>query len=119
MAGISVYPDGDYSHGATWYNANDRVSWQRTFAQGNDQQREMAQAMIAANPDTPEAEIRMNMTAGPVVQRGMKTSMTIDDVLGVGAQGWNPGHLYDRAPTDFSGTPAGMESNSVPSLGGL
>lgn len=118
MAGISVYPDGDYEHGATWVNANDRVMWQRTFSEGTDAMREMAQAMITANPDTPEAEIRANMTAQPVVQRGMKTSPTLDDVLSVGAQGYNPGHLYDRAPTDFSGTPAGMQSSSYPSLGG-
>ncbi len=118
MAGISVYPDGDYEHGATWVNATDRVMWQRTFSVGTAQQQEMAKAMITANPDTPAIEIRQNMTAPQVVQRGMKTSPGLDDVLAVGSQGYDTGHLYDRAPTDFSGTPAGMESNSVPSLGG-
>lgn len=118
MAGISIYPDGDYEHGATWVNANDRVAWQRTFAQGTAEQQEMAKAMITANPGTPATEIRANMTAPFVTQRGMKTSMTLDDVLKVGAQGFDPGHLYDRAPTDFSGTPAGMEASSFPSLGG-
>lgn len=116
MAGISVYPDGDYEHGATWQNTNDRVAWQRTFSVGTDEQRELATAMITANPLTPEAEIRANMTAQQVAQRGMKVSPTIDDVLGVGPQGYDTGHQYDRAPTDFSGTPAGTMASSRPSL---
>ncbi len=114
--GISVFPDGDYEHGATWVNANDRVAWQRTFAQGTDAQRKQALAAITADPNTPESEIRANLTAGQVVQRGMKIEPTLNDVLGVGATGYDPGHLYDRAPTDFSGTPAGMQSSSLPSL---
>lgn len=119
MAGISIYPDGDYGHDASWANANDRVMWERTFSVGNREQQEMATAMLTANPQTPEATIRANMTAPVISQRGMASQPTIDDVLNVGAQGYDQGHLYDRAPTDFSGTPAGMSSNSVPSLGGL
>lgn len=116
MAGISVYPDGDYEHGATWQNANDRVEWQRTFATGPGEAREMATAMITANPATSKDEIRANMTAQIITQRGMATQPTLDDVLGVGAQGYDPGHLYDRAPTDFSGSPAGTMASSRPSL---
>jgi hypothetical protein len=43
-------------------------------------------------------------------------SPTLDDVLGAGPAGWNPGPLYDRAPTDFSGTPAG-QSPGDPTIG--
>lgn len=115
---VAVYPDGDYSHGATWMNANDRVAWERSFQVGTDSTKRMAQAMLTANPETPADQIRANMTAPIVEQRGMKLEPTLSDVLNVGAQGYDPGHLYDRAPTDFSGTPAGRDGTSFPSLSG-
>jgi len=113
---VAVFADGDYGHGATFHDANDRVLWERTFATGTDGMRKMAAAAITASPDTPAAEIRANMTAPVISQRGMKTSPTLDDILNVGPAGFNPGHLYDRAPTDFSGTPAGRDGTSVPSM---
>lgn len=114
MAGL--WPDGDYSHGGTWMNASDRVSWQRSFQVGTDQTRRMAEAALTADPATPADMIRAAMTAPIVVQRGMKTSPTIGEVLGVGPSGYDTGHSYDRAPTDFSGTPAGVESGPASSL---
>lgn len=120
MSGAALYPDGEYQHGSTWVNANDRVEWQRTFAVGDAAARKMALAMLTANPDTPADEIRNNLTAPYPSDRygDMKVSPTIDDVLGTGPAGWkSPGnHLYDRAPTDFSGSPAGQEASSLPSL---
>jgi hypothetical protein len=112
----SLWPDGDYSHGATWMSASDRVSWERSFQQGTDSTRRMAEAALTADPSTPAELIRASMTAPIIVQRGMKTSPTLDDVLGVGPAGFSPGHLYDRAPTDFSGTPAGTDAGSPNSL---
>lgn len=111
-----VFPDGDYSKGATWMNANDRVSWERAFQQGTDSTRKMAEAALTADPGTSSDMIRAAMTAPIVVQRGMKVSPGIDMVLGVGPSGYDPGHSYDRAPTDFSGTPAGTESGPASSL---
>lgn len=113
---VAVWPDGDYSHGATWANSSDRVAWERSFQVGTAQTKRMAQAMLAASPDTTADEIRANMTAPIIVQRGKKTSPTLDDVLNTGPSGYDPGHLYDRAPTDFSGTSAGAESGPGPSL---
>lgn len=101
-----VFPDGDYSKGATWMNANDRVSWERAFQQGTDSTRKMAEAALTADPGTSSDMIRASMTAPLPVDYGMvKVSPTLDDVLSTGPSGPVPGHLYDRAPTDFSGTP--------------
>lgn len=113
---VPVFPEGQYDHSHTWMNASDRVSWERIWSTGTDGQRKMAEAAMTADPATPEDMIRANLTAPVIAQRGMKVSMTLDDVLGVGTQGFNPGHLYDRAPSDFSGTPAGTEGTSMPSL---
>lgn len=92
----------------------------RTFSVGTDAQRRMAQAMITANPVTPNDEIRLKMATypdlGPPVQAVPQP--TIDDVLGTGP-GVNSAHLYDRSPTDFSGTPAGTQSSSTPSISAL
>ena len=102
---IPVFPEGIYDHSHAWQNASDRASWERTWQTGTAGQQKMAQAALTADPNMPADVIRANMTAVPIVQAGMKTSMTIDDVFRVGPQGFNPGHLYDRAPTDFSGAP--------------
>lgn len=111
---VAIYPDGQYDH-ASWQNANDRVMYERTFAQGNREQQLVAQAMICANPETPNDEIRAKMTAQPVPEFGMeKNDPTLDDVLSGAA--FQTGHLYDQSPTDFSGSNASTEASSVPSL---
>lgn len=55
------------------------------------------------------------MTSNPnVPQFGVtKQEPTIDDVLG---GNYSSGNLYDSAPTDFSGTSAGMEATSRPGI---
>lgn len=71
----------------------------------------MAQAVQTADPATPEALIRQYMTAGPPADVGpAPPPPTIETVLDGSAL--QPRHLYDRAPTDFSGTPAGIEASS-------
>jgi hypothetical protein len=114
---MQVYPDGDYEHGATWVNTNDRVMWERTFAVGTDEQRRIAQAAITADPNTPGDEIRLKMTMPPppAMSAPVKVSPGLDDVLRVGAQP-DSAHLYDRSPTDFSGTRAVREGSSYPSI---
>lgn len=109
---IPVFPEGQYDHSHAWQNASDRASWERTWQTGSDGQRKMAQAALTADPSMPAEVIRANMTAPIVTQAGSKTTLTLDDVLNVGPQGFNPGHLYARAPTDFSGTPAGMQGSA-------
>lgn len=114
---VAVYPDGQYDHGATWQNANDRVMWERTFTTGTDAMQKMSAAMLLAAPDTPAEVVREVMTRPAAAYSGLvKVSPTIDDVLNIGPSGPVPGHLYDRAPTDFSGTPAGRDGSSTPSL---
>jgi hypothetical protein len=114
---VAVFADGDYGPGATFRDANDRVLWERTFATGTDGMKKMAAAAILADPATPADEIRQATTPPLPAYSGLvKASPTIDDVLSVGPQGYSPGRLYDRAPTDFSGTPAGRDGTSVPSM---
>lgn len=112
MPVVPVFPDGMYDHSHAWQNSTDRVQWERTWQIGTEGQQKMAQAALTADPSMPAEVIRANMTAPVIAQAGSKTEMTLDDVLNVGPQGFNPGHLYDRAPTDFSGTPAGMQGSS-------
>jgi hypothetical protein len=114
---VGLWPDGDYSHGATFINASDRYAWESTFRTGTDGQRKMAQAMITASPVTSNDEIRMKMATYPDFGPEIRavTQPGIDDVLGTPPKA-DADHMYDRAPTDFSGTPAGREASSVPSL---
>ena len=87
------------------------------FQQDPRQQRLMVQAIQTASPNTPEALIRDNMTAGTPADAGpARPQPTIQSVLDGSAL--QPNRLYDRAPTDFSGTPAGISASSVPSLPG-
>jgi hypothetical protein len=114
---IPVFPQGEYDHSHAWQSTDDRVAWERTFATGTDGQRKMAQAMITANRATPADEIRAKMASyPPPAPSGLvKVSLTLNDVLGVGPDATPTPH----APTDFSGTPAGMSATSRPSLGGF
>jgi hypothetical protein len=116
---VPVFPDGEYDHSHAWQNASDRVSWERTFATGTEGARRMAQAMITANPATPADEIRLKMTGLPpeAPSDPVKVSPTLEDVLGTRPQP-DYGHMYDRAPTDFSGSPAGYSGSSRSSLPG-
>lgn len=115
---VPIFPDGQYDHSSSWQNGNDRVMWERTFAMGPDTERRIAQAMITANPGTPDREIRLKMTAPPAPAPSplVKTSPTLDDVLGTRAQP-DYGHMYDRSPTDFSGSNGAYSGTSQPSLG--
>lgn len=110
--------DSIYDNTHTWANANDRVEFEHAFKQDPRQQRLMAQAEMTADPATPEDVIRVNMTAGLPVDAGpARPQATIESVLdGTALQ---PNRLYDRAPTDFSGTVAGMSGTSQPSLPGF
>lgn len=85
------------------------------FHQDPRQVKLMNQAVMTANPATPEDLIRANMTAGMPVDAGpARPQPTIESVLDGSAL--QPPRLYDRAPTDFSGTPAGMEASSSPAI---
>jgi hypothetical protein len=113
--------DGQYDYTKPWYqNANDRVSYERAFQQGTREVQLQAQALMLASPLTPDGLIRDQMTATmetPQFGAVAQVAPTLDEVL---AGEWsNSGNLYDRAPTDFSGTAAGQESSSIPSLPGL
>lgn len=112
--------DGIYDRSHTWQNANDRVEWERSFTTGSGPTRAMASAMIAANPLTSADEIRAVMTAPPMPAPSglVKVSPTLDDVLNTGPMGYTtPGsHLYDSAPTDFTGSQGAREGSSIPSL---
>lgn len=86
----------------TWQNAQDRVAFQRAFATGTLAERRMAQAALTANPLTPEAEIREQMTVPGVPSRYgyPDEALTIDDVFGGGLP--RP-DIDDKPPSDYSG----------------
>jgi len=73
--GFDVYP--------WWNNLNDKVAYERMFAEGLPQKMRIAQAMISQNPLTPNDEIRQNMTVrGTTPKQGYPISeLTISQVL--------------------------------------
>lgn len=120
---VAIFPDGQYNYNqaGTWGSeTNDRVMWERTFATGTEASRKMAVAAMTADPSTPADMIRANLTSPlPSELPGIaKISPTLDDVLSTGPTGYtHPGsHLQDSAPTDFSGTNAGRDGTSYPSI---
>lgn len=75
------------------------------------EQQLMDVARMTTDPATPDAAIRANMTAGPPADAGFAPPQpTIEGVLDGSAL--QAPHLYDRSPTDFSGTVAGIEASS-------
>lgn len=71
----------------------------------------MKQSMVMMDPGTPEEFIRATMTNPSVPDPGPR--MPEPTIGGVLAGDVPP---YPSAPTDFSGTPAGIEATSRPSL---
>lgn len=113
---VDLTANGQYDYTQPWYNnANDRVMWERAFQQNSQEAQLQVQALFLADPLTPNKVIRGTLTANPVVpQFGVdKHSPTLDDVLD---GNYSSGNLYDSAPTDFSGTQAGMDATSRPSV---
>lgn len=100
-----------------WMNANDRVSYQRVFEQGGTvQDRKVAQALITANPATPNREIATNMNRPQIPDiRTETTPKTIDDIL-AGDYYSDGAHINDSTSADFSGSNGVWEGTQVPSL---
>lgn len=102
-------PDGILDHTHTWINENDRVSYERAFANGDLAAKRCAQAILSADPATPEAVITEQMTAPlytPTKAPGVP--VTIADIFG----GRLPDpDVYNNAPTDYSGGPAGYSGS--------
>jgi hypothetical protein len=111
------WPDGVYDRTKPWQSTQERVMQERAFQQGTREKQLEAVALICANVQTRNREIREQMTAPLETPQfgAYKESPTIDDVMA--GRFSSIGTLGNRAPTDFSGTPAGQESSSIPSLG--
>lgn len=100
--------DARYDHTQPWSSMF--LPSSDVFRQDPRQVALMSQAIQTANPDMPEEVIRQSMTVGPPADVGpARPQPTIGSVLDGSAL--QPGHLYDRSPTDFSGTPAGVEAS--------
>ena len=109
------FPDGQYDHSQPWWNnTNDRVMYERAFTQGTREEILQAQALMCNM--APSNFVREQMTVPLETPQfgAMSTQPTIDDVFA--GQFTQSGNLVDRAPTDFSGTTAGVESSSIPSI---
>ena len=111
--------DTEYDNTHPWDSLYNGVPLSDVLNQTPGEQRLMAQAVATGsfsypNPMSRET-IQEYMTAGPPVDAGpARPQPTIESVLDGSAL--QPNRLYDRAPTDFSGTPAGMEASSGPSV---
>jgi hypothetical protein len=92
---VNVYP--------WWNNLNDKVAYERMFAEGHPVKMREAQAMISQNPLTSRDEIRNNMTARGVPSKyGYPTEeLTINDVLNQDFRSTGA-HDNDRLWNDFS-----------------
>lgn len=110
-------PDTLYDAGINyvWQNANDRVSYQRAFNEGNGEQRRIAQARLVANPQTANIEIQRNMNEPDLPSRfGYdREQLTIEQILG---NEMDPNNVDRRAWNDFSGTDSSYSGTNVPSL---
>lgn len=85
-----------------WNNLSDRVAYMRMFASGRDQDMRIAQAMISQDPNTPDSEIRRNMTNGSPPKYGYPADeLTISQVLS-GEFHQQASHINDSAWNDFS-----------------
>lgn len=100
-----------------WMNASDRVSYQRVFEQGGTMQdRKVAQALITANPATPNSEIDRNMNRPQIpVIRTTTIPKTINDIL-AGDYYSDGSHVNDSTSADFSGSNGVWEGTQVPSM---
>jgi hypothetical protein len=99
---LQVSTQYDTTHLWQWNNVQDRVAAERAFLSGSRADRRMAQALITANPLTPESQIREEMTVPGVPPRFgyPDEALTLGDVFGGGLP--DP-DLNARAPIDFSG----------------
>lgn len=103
--------DTEYDNTHPWDSMFNGAQSSDVFRQDPRQVKLMSQAVMTADPNTPEDFIRENMTAGTPVDAGpARPQPTIEGILS-GAD-LQPNRLYDRPPTDFSGTPAGIEASS-------
>jgi hypothetical protein len=112
-----IFPDGqyDFTKPPFYQNATDRVQYERTFQQGTREEMLEAQALINAQATTQSWEIHAQFDAPPPAMFGATSQQpTLDDIYG--GNYTQSGHLNDRAPTDFSGTTAGQEATSIPSI---
>lgn len=107
--------DTRYDNTHPWDSMFNGVPLSHVLQQTPREQALMKQSMTTMNPQTPEAFIRDTMTVPPVSDPGPRPPEPgIEDVLS--GQAPQPRELYARSPSDYSGTPAGIEASSVPSL---
>jgi hypothetical protein len=112
------YADTDYARGQhPWFNnVNDREMYLREFETGYPERMRIAQAMLSANPMTPEKEIRQNMTVKGTPSRfGYSyTELTVTDVLDGDFDNTAPIKMFHV--NDFSGSAGESNASSRPSI---
>lgn len=106
----------DYTH-PWWQNANDRVAYERAFQEGDFEARQVAQAMLSANPLVTRDEIRAkNRNAAYIPPKfGYNVNeLNITDIIDNDIDGF--GHVDDSHTTDFSGRLSNTEATSRPGI---
>lgn len=116
---MQLDPQTIYDQTHTWQNANDRVAWQRTIAEGSPEEQKMARDLMNADPGTPSSYIANTMTAFRIPPRyGYDTTPpTIYDVIELSSDdNISDPHASDYMMTDFSGSKARREGSEIPSM---
>jgi len=101
-------PDGRLDSTHAWQNENDREMYRRSFETGSAEDKRMAVALVCADPATPEALIRRQLTNAFVPPR-LGYDRSEPDIDVVFAQ--QP-EVFPHSMMDFSNDPAGRDSSS-------
>lgn len=99
-----------------WNNLNDKVAYERMFAEGHPQKMRVAQAMISQDPLTSRDEIRRNMTVGGTPSKtGYPTEeLTIYQVLN---NDFSQGAEHNTSLwNDFSGSDGETNATARPGI---
>jgi hypothetical protein len=108
-------PDTVYDNTHTWQNANDRVSFQRSFSLDPGEAAKSVAALTYADPAVPNEYIRETLTAPITAERDMVVDRTPPGAMEM----FGPapgGHANDFGPTNFSGKQSPFSGTGTPAM---
>lgn len=113
---MSFVPNGDtvYDGTHTWNNAHDRGAYKRAFMQGTDEEKLMDAALMCADPATPDAIIRKNLTAPrPSPRLGYTKEEPTIDAAFTNYQAPDAHSMFDFSGTSTSVSPTAKNTQVV------
>lgn len=109
---VAINTDGVYDYNQPGQQWSSQFVRDSSWRPSPDQRQKVAQAQWANDMDTPTDLLRVYAPVNVIAIPATPGQPTIDDVLSMTA-----GKAPMQTFSDFSGTPAGMEASSRPSLG--